>query len=99
MERMAIDLAEIRGQIAFVGENQGTIAVSPSKDMIRKGLTLHGCWHMNMMDSPDLIRFLQRWPEKADMLITHSYGFADVQHAFDTFASRQCAKVLLRPWD
>jgi threonine dehydrogenase-like Zn-dependent dehydrogenase len=99
MERMAIDLAEIRGQIAFVGENQGIIPVSPSKDMIRKGLAMHGCWHMNMMDSPDLIRFLQRWPEKADMLITDSFGFADVQEAFDKFASRQCAKVLLIPLD
>ncbi len=98
MQRMAIDLAGTRGEIAFVGENPGTIPLSPSKDMIRKGLTLHGCWHMNMLDAPDLIQFLQRWPAKADMLITHSCGFADVQQAFDTFASRQCAKVLLEPW-
>jgi threonine dehydrogenase-like Zn-dependent dehydrogenase len=99
MERMVIDLADIRCEIAFVGENQGTIPLSPSKDMIRKGLTLHGCWHMNVLDSPDLIRFLQRWPAKADMLITHSYGFAGVQQAFDTFASKQCAKVQLLPWE
>ena len=97
-ERMLIDLAGTRATIAFVGENQGTLAVSPSRDMIRKGLTLAGCWHMNVHDAPDLIDFLRRAPEKADLLISHRYEFDDAQEAFDLFASHTTAKVLLLPW-
>ena len=97
-ERMLIDLAAIRGIIAFVGENQDTIAVSPSRDMIRKGLTLIGCWHMNVLDAPQLIAFLRRCPAKADLLISHKFGFDRVQEAFDTFATRHTAKVILLPW-
>ena len=97
-QRMLIDLADIRAIVAFVGENSGTIPVSPSKDMIRKGLTLIGCWHMNQQDAPDLIFFLERFGSKADLLVSHAFGFDQVQEAFDTFASRRSAKVLLLPW-
>jgi len=98
-ERMLIELAGIRAVIAFVGENQDTIPVSPSRDMIRKGLTLLGCWHMNMLDAGDLVEFLRRNREKAGLLISHRFGFSRVQEAFDTFASRKTAKVILHPWE
>jgi len=98
-ERLLIDMAGNRATIAFVGENQGTIPISPSQDMIRKGLTLIGCWHMNMLDAPDLVEFLLRCPDKADMLISHRFGFGEVQDAFDVFASRKAAKVILHPWE
>ena len=96
-ERLLIDLAGIRAAIAIVGENQDTIPVCPSRDFIRKGLTLLGCWHMNVEDAPDLFAFLRRAPEKADLLITHRFGFDEVQKAFETFASRQSVKVILLP--
>ncbi|MBS3761678.1 MAG: zinc-binding dehydrogenase [Planctomycetes bacterium] len=97
-ERMLIDLAGVRAFIAFVGENKGEISLSPSNDMLRKGLTLVGCWHMNLLDASDLIRFLRRSPEKVELLISHRYGFDQVAEAFETFASRKCSKVLLLPW-
>jgi L-iditol 2-dehydrogenase len=97
-ERLLIDMAAVRGMIAFVGENPDTIPISPSQDMIRKGLTLLGCWHMNVLDAPDLVTFLRRFPRKADLLISHKFGFGHVQEAFDVFASRKTAKVLLLPW-
>ncbi|MBI4023819.1 MAG: zinc-binding dehydrogenase [Verrucomicrobia bacterium] len=97
-ERLLIDLAATRAKLAFVGENAGTISISPSKDFIRKGLTLSGCWHMNMNDMPRLIEFLQRAPDRAGKLITHQFGFSEAQKAFDRFASRQCSKVALLPW-
>jgi threonine dehydrogenase-like Zn-dependent dehydrogenase len=98
-ERLLIDAAGVRGRIAIIGENQGTIPVSPSKDFIRKGLTIVGCWHMNVLDCGDLITFLRRAPEKADRLITHRFGFGDAQKAFDAFASRKAVKVILQPWE
>jgi threonine dehydrogenase-like Zn-dependent dehydrogenase len=96
-ERLLIDLAVTRAAIAFVGENPDTIPVSPSGDMIRKGLTLLGCWHMNVLDAPELITFLRRHPRRADRMISHRFGFDRVQEAFETFASRRAAKVLLLP--
>jgi len=97
-ERLLIDAAGVRGQIAIVGENSKPIPVTPSADFIRRGLTILGCWHMNVLDSGDLVTFLRRAPEKADRLITHRFGFGEAQKAFDTFASRRCAKVMLLPW-
>ncbi len=97
-ERLLLELAAVRGSIAFVGENAGTIPVSPSNDFIRKSLTLMGCWHMNMGDAPKLFEFLRRAPEKADLLISHRFGFAQVDDAFRTFAGRQSTKVILLPW-
>ncbi len=96
-ERMLIDLAAIRGAVAFIGENHGTIALSPSRDMIRKGLTLLGCWHMNMLDAPALVEFLRLHPAKAELMISHRFPFAQAQEAFAVFATRQTAKVILHP--
>lgn len=95
--RFLIDAAAIRGHIAIIGENYRNFTIVPSADFIRKGLVLRGCWHMNMLDVPDLFTFLRRAPQKADRLITHRFGFAQVQQAFDTFASRQAVKVILLP--
>jgi threonine dehydrogenase-like Zn-dependent dehydrogenase len=97
--RLLIDSAGVGAQIAMIGENHDPVPIRPSEDFIRKGLTLTGCWHMNVNDAPDLIRFLQRRPELADKLISHRFGLGGVQQAFDTFASRQSAKVVVMPWE
>lgn len=98
-ERLLIDSAAIHGSIALVGENQGVISVSPSRDFIRKGLSVFGCWHMNVLDAPQLFSFL-RWERKAaELLISHRYRFDQAQEAFDVFASRKTSKVLLKPWE
>jgi len=97
--RLLIDLAGVRARIAIVGENQGRVAISPSEDLIRKGLTLSGCWHMNVQEAPELISFLRRAPEMAEKLISHRFGFGQTQEAFDTFASRRSVKVVLLPWE
>lgn len=97
-ERLLIDCAAIRGTIALAGENRDPLAITPGNDFIRKGLTLVGCWHMNMNDTGHVLNFLRRAPEKVDALITHTFPLAQAQEAFDTFAGRNCAKVILCPW-
>jgi threonine dehydrogenase-like Zn-dependent dehydrogenase len=52
---------------------------------------------MNMLDAPDLIDFLQRHPAKAELLISHRFPVDRVQEAFELFASRKTAKVILHP--
>jgi threonine dehydrogenase-like Zn-dependent dehydrogenase len=96
-QRLLIDAAGPRAGIAFVGENQQTIPVSPSRDFIRKALTVVGCWHMNVLDAPDLFEFLRRGADRAELLVSHRFGFDEVQKAFELFASRRSAKVLLLP--
>ena len=98
-ERLLIDLATVHGRIAFAGENQGTLPLSPSNDFIRKGLTVFGCWHMNVLEAPKLFSFLRRGRDAAELLISHRFGFTEVQTAFDVFASHQSAKVILKPWE
>ncbi|MFW6038847.1 MAG: TIM barrel protein [bacterium] len=97
-ERLLIDLAAPNGAVVFIGENKGNLTVHPSADFIRKQLTAHGIWHMNMNDVDDLIVFLRRRPDLADLILTHRFPFDCAQEAFDTFADRRGVKVALQPW-
>jgi threonine dehydrogenase-like Zn-dependent dehydrogenase len=97
-ERLCLDAVGVRGRVGFIGENPGTIEISPSNDLIRRGLTIYSTWHMNLNDTPTLITFLRRYP-KADLLISHRFPFTQAQEAFTTFATHEPAKVLLKPWD
>lgn len=95
-ERLCIDALRPLGKVAFIGENQGDIVYSPSRDGIRKGIEIIACWHQNLNSLPDLVTFLRRSPV-ARQLISHTYGFGEVDEAFATFASGEAAKVVLRP--
>ena len=97
-ERLLIDVTEPTGIVAFIGENQGDIPVSPSRDFIRKGLTLMGAWHYNISDREEMLTLLRRSP-LAPKLITDVYGFSDVQAAFDKFIGGDVCKVILKPWE
>jgi L-iditol 2-dehydrogenase len=95
-ERLCLDAAAVRGHVGFIGENPGTIEISPSNDFIRRALTLHSAWHMNLNDAPALLTLLRRFPPAA-LLISHRFPFDQAQEAFTTFASAEAAKVLLTP--
>lgn len=96
-ERLCIDALRPLGKVAFIGENQGDIAYSPSRDGIRRGIEIIAAWHQNLNSFPDLITFLRRFPSARD-LISHRFAFAEVDDAFRVFASREAAKVVLDPW-
>jgi threonine dehydrogenase-like Zn-dependent dehydrogenase len=97
-ERLCIDALRPLGKVAFIGENQGDIRYSPSRDGIRKGIDVIAAWHQNLNSFDDLITFLRRFPH-AEKLISHTFGFSRVDEAFATFASRESAKVILHPWE
>jgi threonine dehydrogenase-like Zn-dependent dehydrogenase len=96
-ERLLIDNAAPNARLGFIGQNRGQVPFCPTVDLISKSLSLHGIWHMNMTDVDDLITFLRRRPDLADMMITHRFGLADAQKAFDIFDARQSIKVALVP--
>jgi L-iditol 2-dehydrogenase len=95
-ERVCIDAAAVLGRVAFAGENQGNIEVSPSRDFIRKGLTVIGTWHMNLLDWPKVVELIRRKPE-VEKIITHRFPFDRAQEAFETFFTGHAGKVLLVP--
>ena len=97
-ERLCIDSMEPGGRVAFIGENHEDIPISPSRDFIRKGLTLIGAWHYNLNDLSDMLAVLRNSPI-VSRLITDIYGFSQAQEAFDKFVSGDACKVILKPWE
>ncbi len=95
-ERTCIDAVGPGGTVAFIGENRGEIPVSPSRDFIRKGLTLLGAWHYNLNDAGDMLAILRRSPT-VGRLITNVFRLEEAQAAFDTFVSGDACKVVFRP--
>jgi threonine dehydrogenase-like Zn-dependent dehydrogenase len=93
-ERLCVDQAAVRGRVAFVGENSRGVELLPSQQFIRKGLELFGQWHFNLADYPLVYEMIRRTPG-IERLISHRYPFSEVQTAFETFFSREAAKVLL----
>jgi len=98
-ERLCMDAARTRGQVAFVGEcyaEQLVVTVSP--DLIRTGLTVHGSWHYNMNLYPKVLKVATESPVAKD-LISHRMPLAQVQKAFEVSAGPEHVKMLLKPWE
>jgi len=96
-QRLLIDAARRKGQVAFVGEG-GDLTLAVSRDMIRKGLTLHGSWHYNLADTPTMMRLIRGVGPQLDRIITHTFPMSRVQQAWELQESGACGKVLLDPW-
>jgi len=97
-ERLCLDAMEPGGVVAFAGENHSELAVRPSQDFIRKGLTLLGAWHYDLSDREAMIALLRRSP-LVPRLVTGVFGFSRAQEAFETFMGGQACKVVLHPWE
>jgi L-iditol 2-dehydrogenase len=97
-QRLQIDAARRKGHAAFVGEG-GDLTIAVSRDMIRKGLTLHGAWHYNVGDVPRLMQVIRDSGELLDKQITHTFPMSHVQEAFELQLTGECGKVLLYPWE
>ncbi len=98
-QRLCIDAARRKGQVAFVGECNDDLPLRISPDMIRKGLTLIGSWHFNLAHSPRLLRMIGEIGGELDKLITHRFPLSDIQQAWETQLGGQCGKVILLPWE
>ena len=97
--RLCIDGTRRKGTVSFVGESgEQETPLAISRDMIRKGLTLHGSWHFNMKDTPKIMKVIAANQDKLDQLITHRFAIDAAQAAFELQLTGQCAKVLLKPW-
>ena len=97
--RLCINATRRKGQAAFVGECNDDTALRISPDMIRKGLTLIGSWHYNMADSLRMMDMIAEIGGELDKFISHRFPIDDIQQAWETQLSGQCAKVILKPWE
>ena len=98
--RFCIDATRRKGTVSFVGESgQNETPVRVSADLLRKGLSLHGSWHYNMADTPQILRVIAANSGKLDKLISHRFPLARVADAWALQATGACAKVLLKPWE
>ena len=96
--RLCIDSARRRGHVAIVGECSQETPIKGSEDMIRKGITLHGIWHYNLSCFPGVMKVIQHSSVIAQ-LISHVFPMSRIQDAFEVSASRDCAKIILKPWE
>jgi threonine dehydrogenase-like Zn-dependent dehydrogenase len=96
-QRLLIDATRRKGRAAFIAE-AGGLEIKVSDDMLRKGLTLHGCWHWNLGDTPRIMQVIRGCGAKLDQLITHTFPMREVRQAWDLQLTGDCGKVLLRPW-
>lgn len=96
-QRFLIDAVRRHGTVSFVGEGGG-FEVSASKDMIRKGMNLHGSWHWNLGDTPLMMKMIAEVGDLLDKQITHTFPMSKVQEAWELQVSGNCGKVLLDPW-
>ena len=95
--RLMIDAAARRGQVTFVGECSDPVPIRPSPDLIRKGLTVHGSWHYNLNDVPDMMHLIRTSP-LVDKLISHVLPMSQAEHALALCAAHETIKVILEPW-
>lgn len=96
-ERLCLDAMEPLGTVSFIGQNHQPFIIYPSEDFINKGLTLMGTWHYNLADFEDMYAVLRR-AKNIGRLITATYGFAQVQEAFEQYMKGDACKIILKPW-
>lgn len=97
-ERLCIDATRRKGQVTFIGECNEPVGVLTSNDLIRKGLTIRGSWHYNLSSFPKIMQIIQRSP-LLDKLISHELPMSRVQEALELSATKETAKILLKPWE
>jgi len=97
-QRLCLDATRRLGKAAFVGECGEALAVKASPDLIRTGITIAGSWHYNLNQYPKVMQVIQESP-LLELLISHVLPMSRIQEAFETSASHECAKVLLKPWE
>ena len=93
-----IQAARRKGQVALVG-GSGEFTVHGWRDIISKGLTIHGTWHWNLGDIDRIFKVIRDQGDLLDKQITHCFSLEQVKEAWELQMSGNCGKVLLYPWN
>ncbi len=96
-QRLLLQATRRGGWMIFVALAIDPFEIKGTPDLVQPGVKLAGAWHYNLNDYPHLMRVIQEAPG-IDGMISHVFGFSQVQQAFETSASHESAKVMLEPW-
>jgi L-iditol 2-dehydrogenase len=96
-QRLCLDATRRGGAVAFVGESNDRTPIQVSPDLLRKCLTVIGCWQYNLNAAPRLMRQIAALGPALDTLITHTFPLEEIQQAWQLQASGRCGKIILRP--
>ncbi len=92
----AIERLGTWGRCAFVGEGSSlSLEVSPL--LIHKQITLYGSWVTSLRHLQDLLEHLVRWGIRPEKTITHRFGLADAETAYQLADQGQAGKICLFP--
>jgi L-iditol 2-dehydrogenase len=95
-QQLAINSVRRKGQVAFIGESSA-FPFNISRDILRKGISLHGIWHWNLNDTDEMIDLIRTSKQKISKLITHIFPLEKIEEAFELQLTGHCGKVILRP--
>lgn len=91
-----VQATRARGQVASVGWGGPLLA----RDIVAKGLTVHGVWHWNhLRDVEAMFATIRQSRAMLDTVITHTFPLRDVAKAWELQLTGQCGKIVLHPWD
>jgi threonine dehydrogenase-like Zn-dependent dehydrogenase len=95
-QRLLIDCTRRLGTVSFVGE-AGDLTIHVSRDMIRKGLNLHGAWHWKRTDESEMMNMIRAVGDKLDKHVTHTFKLDEIAQAWELQMTGNCGKVLIYP--
>jgi len=80
------------GKICFIGEG-GTVAFTPSPDIIHDQKTIYGSWVTSIWKMEELVERIVRWKIHPEELVTHRFPLDKAGEAYTLMASGKCGKV------
>lgn len=92
-QNAALDAARPFGRVAFVGESKET-TIRPSDQLIRKQLSLMGCWYFSAAEYPAIMRCITDKKVPIHKLITHTFSLDEAATAFQMFDERKTEKAV-----
>lgn len=92
-----IRATRVKGQVSLVG-GSGDFTINGWRDVVSKGLTLHGSWHWNYGDIDRIFETIKKAANLIDRQITHTFPLEKIKQAWDLQLTGNCGKVLLYPW-
>ena len=85
-----------KGQLASVGWG-GPIN---ARDIVGRGLTIHGAWHWNhLQDVEAMLSTIRGSRLLLEKYITHRFPMSRVKDAWELQLTRECGKIILHPWE
>lgn len=87
-----LQMTRVGGALASVGWGGPILA----RDIVRRGVTVHGCWHWNhRQHATEMWTTIRRAGPLLDQLVTHTFPFGEVRAAWELQLTGQCGKVVL----